>query len=73
VIPISGASEGFVPEDADILIEGTETGASLEANNLMMLDVMIQSTNCIIGRIGEYSEVQTRTLRAVVEKFVAAQ
>tara|TARA_B110001454_G_C12713240_1_gene431543 strand:+ start:789 stop:2207 length:1419 start_codon:yes stop_codon:yes gene_type:complete len=72
VIPISGASEGFVPEDAEILIEGTETGASLEANNLMMLDVMIESTNCIIGRIGEYSEVQTETLRALVEKFAVA-
>ena len=72
VIPISGASEGFVPEDAEILIEGTETGASLEANNLMMLDVMIESTNCIIGRIGEYSEVQVETLRALVEKFAVA-
>ena len=72
VIPISGASEGFVPEDAEILIEGTETGASLEANNLMMLDVMIRSTNCIIGRIGEYSEVQTRTLGVLVEKFAVA-
>ena len=72
VIPISGASEGFVPEDAEILIEGTETGASLEANNLMMLDVMIESTNCIIGRIGEYSEVQAETLRALVEKFAVA-
>ena len=72
VIPISGASEGFVPEDAEILIEGTETGASLEANNLMMLDVMIESTNCIIGRTGEYSNVQNQTLRAFVEKFAKA-
>ena len=72
VIPISGASEGFVPEDAEILIEGTETGASLEANNLMMLDVMIESTNCIIGRIGEYSDVQSQALRALVEKFAVA-
>jgi hypothetical protein len=34
VIPISGASEGFVPEDAEILIEGTETGTTLRANRL---------------------------------------
>lgn len=49
VIPLSGASEGFVPEDAEILIEGTETGATLRANGLRMLDVMMNSTNCAIG------------------------
>ena len=49
IIPISGASEGFVPEDAEILVEGTETGATLEANNLEMKDLILESTNCIIG------------------------
>jgi ATP phosphoribosyltransferase len=49
VIPISGASEGFVPEDAEILIEGTETGATLRANGLRMIDVIMESTNCAIG------------------------
>ena len=49
VIPIGGASEGFVPDDADILIEGSETGATLRANRLRMLDVIMESTNCAIG------------------------
>lgn len=49
VIPISGASEGFVPEDAEILIEGTETGSTLRANRLRMIDVIMESTNCAIG------------------------
>jgi len=49
VIPISGASEGFVPEDAEILIEGTETGTTLRANRLTMIDVIMESTNCAIG------------------------
>ncbi len=49
VIPLSGASEGFVPEDAEILIEGTETGATLRANRLRMIDVIMTSTNCAIG------------------------
>jgi len=48
IIPIAGASEGFVPEDADILVEGTETGNSLRANNLRMLDPFLHSTNCVI-------------------------
>jgi ATP phosphoribosyltransferase len=49
VIPLSGASEGFVPEDAEILIEGTETGTTLKANRLRMIDVIMESTNCAIG------------------------
>ena len=49
VIPLSGASEGFVPEDAEILIEGTETGDTLRANGLRMIDVIMESTNCAIG------------------------
>ncbi len=50
IIPINGASEGFVPEDADVLIEGTETGTSLRANRLKMLDPIMESTNCLIVR-----------------------
>jgi ATP phosphoribosyltransferase len=50
IIPIAGASEGFVPEDADFLIEGTETGTSLRANGLKMLDAFMDSTNCVIWR-----------------------
>lgn len=49
VIPISGASEGFVPADAEILVEGTETGTTLRANRLTMIDVIMESTNCAIG------------------------
>jgi ATP phosphoribosyltransferase len=50
IIPIAGASEGFVPEDADFLVEGTETGTSLRANGLKMLDPFMESTNCVIWR-----------------------
>jgi len=49
IIPIAGASEAFVPEDADILVEGTETGTSLRVNNLRMLDPFLDSTNCVIA------------------------
>jgi ATP phosphoribosyltransferase len=49
VIPINGASEGFVPDDADILIEGIDTGASVRANNLTVLERFFESTNCVIA------------------------
>ena len=49
VIPISGASEGFVPDDAEILIEGIETGSSVRANKLTVLERFFESTNCVIA------------------------
>lgn len=67
VIPISGASEGFVPEDADILIEGTETGTTLRANALRMIDVIMVSTNCAIG----HSERPTGWRGTVRDELVA--
>jgi ATP phosphoribosyltransferase len=50
VVPIAGASEGFVPEDADILIEGTETGTTIAENKLKIIDTLYRSTTCLIGR-----------------------
>jgi len=50
VMPLAGASEGFVPEDAEVLIEGTETGRSLIANRLKVLETLSISTNCLIAR-----------------------
>ena len=49
VIPIAGASEGFVPEDADLLIEGTETGKTIAENRLKVIDQIYRSTTCVIG------------------------
>ena len=72
VIPISGASEGFVPEDAEILIEGTETGSTLRANRLRMIDLIMESTNCAIGAAtrppGRRGELRDR----FVERLTAA-
>ncbi len=49
VMPIAGASEGFVPEDAELLIEGTETGKTLRENRLKPIDLLYRSTTCVIG------------------------
>jgi len=50
IVPVSGASEGFVPEDCEVLIEGTETGASVAANRLKVVHRLFESTNCVIAR-----------------------
>ena len=69
VMPIAGASEGFVPEDAELLIEGTETGKTLRENRLKPIDLLYRSTTCVIGRKSPLLEGQRR---AVFEHVVAA-
>jgi len=68
IIPINGASEGFVPEDADILIEGSETGTSIRANGLKMLDPFMESTNCLIVRT-EPATTATGVIDELVERL----
>jgi ATP phosphoribosyltransferase len=52
LIPTWGASEAFLPEDADLLIENTQTGKTLAKHNLRIIDTILQSTACLIGNRG---------------------
>jgi len=49
LIPTWGASEAFLPEDADILIDNTQTGKTLKEHNLKIIDVLFQSSACLIA------------------------
>src|SRR5919197_1877875 len=39
-----GATEVFPPEDADVVVDNTATGATLEANGLTIVDVLMRSS-----------------------------
>jgi ATP phosphoribosyltransferase len=49
LIPTWGATEAFLPEDADVLIENTETGSTIARNNLKIIDTLFESSACLIG------------------------
>ncbi|MCJ7791489.1 MAG: ATP phosphoribosyltransferase [Dehalococcoidia bacterium] len=49
LIPTWGASEAFLPEDADMLIDNVQTGKTLEQHKLKILDVLFQSSACLIA------------------------
>jgi ATP phosphoribosyltransferase len=49
LIPTWGASEAFLPEDADVLIENTETGSTISRHNLKIIDTLFESTAYLIG------------------------
>ena len=44
-----GATEAKPPEDADLIIEVTETGTSLEQNDLKQIDTLLESTAQLIA------------------------
>jgi len=52
IVPTFGATEAFIPEDADMLIENTETGGTIARHNLKIIDTLFISTACLIGRNG---------------------
>ena len=56
VIPTWGATEAFLPEDADLLIENTETGRTIARHNLKIIDTLFESTACLIGNTGSVKE-----------------
>ena len=79
VIPINGASEGFVPDDAEILIEGIETGSSVRANKLTVLERFFESTICVVanerrpeGRLRAVFDEIVGKLRAGAEEVALA-
>jgi ATP phosphoribosyltransferase len=49
VVPTWGASEAFLPEDADLLVENTQTGQTLAQHHLKIIDTLMTSTACLIG------------------------
>jgi ATP phosphoribosyltransferase len=72
VIPIGGASEGFVPEDADVLIEGVQTGRTLAENNLKAIDRFLRSTTCLLAGQREVSGRKGKLLAEIIERFQEA-
>jgi len=49
LIPTWGASEAFLPEDADMLIDNVQTGRTLKQHKLRIIDVLFRSSACLIA------------------------
>ena len=63
-----------MPEDADLLIENTQTGRTIARHNLKIIDTIFESTACLIGSTecevdsikGKKIQSITKTLQAVM-------
>jgi ATP phosphoribosyltransferase len=72
VIPTWGATEAFLPEDADMLIENTETGRTIARHNLKIIDTLFESTACLIGSSEKTGEIKKGRMDILVSKLRAA-
>jgi ATP phosphoribosyltransferase len=75
IIPTWGATEAFLPDDADMLIENTETGGTLKRHNLKIIETLFESTACLIAatpalnsKKGERINAIAAVLRKAVEE-----
>ena len=73
VVPTWGATEAFLPEDADLLIENTQTGRTIARHNLKIIDTLFESTACLVGvKDGEYSPIKKKRIASIVQTLRAA-
>jgi len=73
VIPTWGASEAFLPDDADLLIENTQTGRTIAKHNLRIIDTLFESTACLVGNTGiEFGSGKGKRIKSIVETLRAA-
>ncbi len=73
IIPTWGATEGFLPEDADLLIENTETGRTIARHNLKIIDTLFESTACLIGNDGALADAaKKKRMEFIVNKLKSA-
>jgi ATP phosphoribosyltransferase len=62
-----GATEVFPPDDADLIVDNTATGATLDANGLAIVDTILSSSTRLYANPAALDE---RPRRAAIEGFV---
>jgi ATP phosphoribosyltransferase len=65
IIPTWGATEAFLPDDADILIENTETGGTLKRHNLKIIETLFESTACLIANTSALKTAKAATIKSI--------
>lgn len=52
IIKCAGRCEAFPPESADLVVDSVETGRTIRDNGLVVVDQLLESTACLIGKSG---------------------
>ena len=68
IVPTWGASEAFLPDDADLLVDNTQTGKTLVDNRLKIIEVIQRSSACLIANV---NSLETPSKREMIEELAA--
>jgi len=68
IVPTWGASEAFLPDDADLLVDNTQTGKTLVDNRLKIIEVIQRSSACLIANV---DSLETPSKREMIEELAA--
>lgn len=68
IIPTWGATEAFLSEDADLLIENTQTGRTLAEHKLKIIETIFESTARLIGNKDSISNPdKSKKIKSIIE------
>lgn len=73
IIMTYGATESLIPEDAEMIIENTETGSTLRKNRLRILDTLFGSEGCLIANTNSLEEPEKAKVIHKMETIFKAQ
>jgi len=69
LIPTWGASEAFLPEDADMLIENTQTGRTLAQHGLRIIDTLFESSACLIAGTQPAASAKEKRIADIIQRL----
>jgi ATP phosphoribosyltransferase len=69
LIPTWGATEAFLPEDADLLIENTQTGRTLAQHGLRIIDTLFESSACLIGSAQAADGIKAKSIADIIQRL----
>jgi ATP phosphoribosyltransferase len=65
-----GSTEAYPPEDADIIIDCAETGQTLEANGLVVIEKLFETTTVLIAnKFSLRDEQKKQEIKVLVDKL----
>lgn len=60
IVQTWGSTESYVPEDADVVFDTVETGNTIAANGLTIVEEVMASTTHLVANRDAYAEEETR-------------
>jgi ATP phosphoribosyltransferase len=60
IVNTFGSTEGYAPEDADIVLDCVETGLTMTANGLVIVDTLLQSTTWLFANRDAYEQPEVK-------------